>query len=126
MFTMASLTQLEAVAKIPVLTELKANNREFQAVIRVKQPDISWAINEWLTTPVLSCIKPTWKNLLLVLRLIHLDSIADQIVVHLSEKEGKGIGCWSRELRMIAFMLLVLAHVLQGKMTLFMNQITVL
>ena len=81
-FTMASLTQLEAVAKIPVLTELKAKNSEFQAVIRVKQSDVSWAINKWLTTSVLSRIKPTWKNLLLVLRLIHLDSIADQIVVY--------------------------------------------
>ena len=99
MFTMASLTQLEAVAKIPVLTELKAKNSEFQAVIRVKQSDISWAINKWLTTSVLSCIKPTWKNFLLVLRLIHLDSIADQIVAYfkthslssIQEKEGKGI-----------------------------------
>ena len=81
-FTMASLTQLEAVAKIPVLTELKAKNSEFQAVIRVKQSDVSWAINKWLTTSVLSRIKPTWKNLLLVLRLIHLDSIANQIVVY--------------------------------------------
>ena len=99
-FTMASLTQLEAVAKIPVLTELKAKNSEFQAVIRVKQPDVSWAINKWLTTSVLSRIKPTWKNLLLVLRLIHLDSIADQIVVYfkthplssIQGREGKGKG----------------------------------
>ena len=97
-FTMASLTQLEAVAKIPVLTELKAKNSEFQAVIRVKQSDVSWAINKWLTTSVLSRIKPTWKNLLLVLRLIHLDSIADQIVVYfkthplssIQGREGKG------------------------------------
>ena len=97
---MASLTQLEAVAKIPVLTELKAKSSEFQAVIRVKQSDISWAINKWLTTSVLSRIKPTWKNLLLVLRLIHLDSIADQIVVYfkthslssLQGKEGTRIG----------------------------------
>ena len=94
-FTMASLTQLEAVAKIPVLTELKAKNSEFQAVIRVKQSDVSWAINKWLTTSVLSRIKPTWKNLLLVLRLIHLDSIADQIVVYFNSfsiqgREGKG------------------------------------
>ena len=99
-FTMVSLTQLEVVAKIPVLTELRAKSSEFQAVIRVKQPDISWAINKWLTTSLLSRIKPTWKNLILVLRLIHLDSIADPIVVYfkthslssIHEKEGKGMG----------------------------------
>ena len=98
-FTMESLSQLEAVAQIPVLTELKAKSSEFQAVIRVKQPDVSWAINKWLTTSVLSRIKPTWRNLLLVLRLIHLDSIADQMVEYfkthslssIQGKEGKGV-----------------------------------
>ena len=103
-FTKASLTQIEDVAKIPVLTELKAKNSEFQSVIRVKQSDISWAIDKWLTTSVLSRVKPTWKNLLLVLRLIHLDSIADQIVEYLKthslsslqEKEGEGIVLESR------------------------------
>ena len=114
-FTMASLTQLEAVAKIPVLTELKAKNSEFQAVIRVKQSDISWAINKWLTTPLLSRVKPTWKNFLLVLRLIHLDGIADQIVEYskthslssLQEKEGtKGIVLESREVEMMDILLM--------------------
>ena len=78
-FTMASLTQLERVAGIPVLTELEVKKRNFQAVIRVKQPDLSWAINKWLTAPVLSRIKPTWKNLLLVLQLIDLDQVAEEI-----------------------------------------------
>ena len=78
-FSMDSLTQLERVAEIPVVTELEAKKRNFQAVIRVKQPDLSWAINKWLTAPVLSRIKPTWKNLLLVLQLIDLHQVAEEI-----------------------------------------------
>ena len=79
MFTLASLTQLEKREGIPVLTEMEAKNHEFQAIIRVKQSDVSWAINKWLTAPVLSRIKPTWKNLLSVLHLINLDHLAEDI-----------------------------------------------
>ena len=78
-FTFAALTQLEKREGIPVLIELEAKKSEFQAVIRVKQPNLSWAINKWLTAPVLSRIKPTWRNLLLVLRLINLDHVAEDI-----------------------------------------------
>ena len=96
MFTLASLTQLEKREGIPVLTELEAKNHEFQAIIRVKQPDLSWAINKWLTAPVLSRIKPTWKNLLLVLHLINLDHLAEDIEAYSKKhslsslKEDKG------------------------------------
>ena len=78
-FTFAALTQLEKREGIPVLTALEAKKNEFQAVIRVKQPNLSWAINKWLTAPVLSRIKPTWRSLLLVLRLINLDRVANDI-----------------------------------------------
>ena len=78
-FTFAALTQLEKREGIPVLTELEAKKNEFQAVIRVKQPNLSWAIDKWLTAPVLSRIKPTWGNFLCVLRLINLDHVAEKI-----------------------------------------------
>ena len=97
MFTFAALTQLEKREGIPVLTELEAKIHEFQAVIRVKQPDLTCAINKWLTAPVLSCIKPTWKNFLLVLRLINLDQLADDIEAYSMKyslswlKEDRGI-----------------------------------
>ena len=96
MFTLASLTQLEKREGIPVLTEMEARNHEFQAILRVKQPDLSWAINKWLTAPVLSRIKPTWKNLLSVLRLINLDHLAEDIETYSKKhslsslKEDKG------------------------------------
>ena len=82
--TMASLTQLETAAGIPVLSELEAKNHEFQAIIRVKQHNVSGAINKWLTAPVLSRIVPTWKNFLSVLCLVHLDDVAQRIRLYLS------------------------------------------
>ena len=96
-FTFAALTQLEKREGIPVLTELEAKKNEFQAVIRVKQPNLSWAIDKWLTAPVLSRIKPTWRNLLLVLRLINLDHVAEDIEAYSKKhslsslKEDKGM-----------------------------------
>lgn len=96
-FTSAALIQLEKREGIPVLTELEAKNHEFQAVIRVKQPNLSWAIDKWLTAPVLSRIKPTWGNLLCVLRLINLDHVAEDIEAYSKKhslsslKEDKGI-----------------------------------
>ena len=95
-FTFAALTQLEKREGIPVLTELEAKKNEFQAVIRVKQPNLSWAISKWLTAPVLSRIKPTWRNLLLVFRLINLDHVAEDIEIFSKKhslsslKEDKG------------------------------------
>ena len=85
MLTMASLTQLETAAGIPVLSELEAKNHEFQAIIRVKQHNVSGAINKWLTAPVLSRILPTWKNFLSVLCLVHLDDVAQRIKLYLSK-----------------------------------------
>ena len=82
-----------------MLTELEAKKNEFQAVIRVKQPNISWAINKWLTSPVLSRIKPIWKNFLCVLCLINLDHVANDVEAYSKKhslsslKEDKGTRC---------------------------------
>ena len=84
---MATLTRLEGAAGIPVMSELEDKSHEFQAVIRVRQHSVSDAMKKWLTSPVLSRIVPTWKNLLLVLRLISLDGLAKQIETHLLEEE---------------------------------------
>ena len=84
-FTMASLTELKTAAGISVLSELEAKNHEFQKIIRVKQHNVSGAINKWLTAPVLSRIVPTWKNFLSVLCLIHLDDVAQRIRLYFSK-----------------------------------------
>ena len=98
-FTSAALTQLEKREGIPVLTELEAKRKEFQAVIRVKQRNLTLAIERWLTPnpPVESRIKPMWKNFLCVLHLIKLDHVAKDIEEYSKKyslsslKENKGI-----------------------------------
>ena len=99
MFTMAALTQLEKKAGIPVVTELEARNHEFQTVLRVKQHSVPGAIDKWLRSPVLSRIMPTWKNLLIIFRMINLDHLAQQTETYLTkhplsdleEDEGEGV-----------------------------------
>ena len=101
MFTFAALTQLERREGIPVLTELEAKRKEFQAVIRVKQRNLTLAIERWLTInpPVESRIKPTWKNFLCVLRLINLDHVANDVEAYSKKhslsnlKEDRGTCC---------------------------------
>ena len=93
MFTMASLNHLEKGVGIPVLTDLEAANHEFQAIIRVKQPNILLAIKKWLTTPLLSHIKPTWKNLILILQIINLDQLAEKIETYVIKHQLSGREC---------------------------------
>ena len=76
-----SMRALYFIAKkgIPVLTVLVTKNQEFQVLIQVRQPDLPSAIIKWLASPLLSHIKPTWKNLFSVLRILNLDHQAKQI-----------------------------------------------
>ena len=73
---------------IPVLTELSTNTQKFQALIQERQPDLPTSIIKWLASPLLSHIKPTWKNLLLVLRILNLDHLAKQVEDYCVTKES--------------------------------------
>ena len=59
--------------------EISSKNRDFQAVLRLKQPDANSALIKWLNSSKKSDIRPTWRNLLLVLRLVNLDKVAEAI-----------------------------------------------
>ena len=59
--------------------EISNKNREFQAVLRLKQPDTNLAMIKWINTERKTDITPTWKNLFLILRLINLDHLAKHI-----------------------------------------------
>ena len=78
---------------VQVRREISTKSRDFQAVLGVKQPDANLAMIKWLNTPQKSNIKPTWKNLFLLLRLINLDHLAKKIDAYLTKcslEEGKG------------------------------------
>ena len=61
--------------------EISSKNKDFQAVLRQKQPDANSAMIKWTQQ---TNIKPTWKNLFLILHLINLDHLAKEINMHLS------------------------------------------
>ena len=69
--------------------EIATKNRDFQALLRLKQPDANLAMIKWMNSIQQANIKPTWKNLLLVLRLINLDHVAKEIDVYLSGATAK-------------------------------------
>ena len=54
-------------------------------MLRVKQPDANLAMIKWLNSHSgrKTDITPTWKNLLLILRLIDLEELAKQIEAYL-------------------------------------------
>ena len=62
---------------IPLLSELANKNQDFQKVIQVRQPDAPSAINRWLSSSSgASKMKPTWRNLSMVLHEIGLGDLA--------------------------------------------------
>ena len=63
--------------------EISSKNRDFQAVLRLKQPDANSALFKWLNSSNKSDIKPTWRNLFLILHLVNLDKLAEEIETHL-------------------------------------------
>ena len=68
---------------IQLRREISSKNRDFQAVLRLKQPDANSALIKWLNSSNKSDIKPTWRNLFLILHLVNLDRLAEEIETHL-------------------------------------------
>ena len=77
--------------------EISSKNKDFQAVLRQKQPDANLAMIKWTNSVHQTSLKPTWKTLLLVLRLINLDHFAEQINTYLSGGAVKQLSAASKE-----------------------------
>ena len=67
-----------------VRSQISSKNKDFQAILRVKQPDAGTAMIKWIDSVHKTILKRTWKTLLLVLRLIDLDHLAEEINTYLS------------------------------------------
>ena len=63
---------------VQLLKELEIKSKDFQRIIGVKHCDMHSAFDKWLAQPK-PYIEPTWKKLLLLLRLIDLDQTAKRI-----------------------------------------------
>ena len=77
--------------------EINSRNKDFQAVLRQKQPDANLAMIKWTSSVHQTSLKPTWKTLLLVLHLIGLDYLAEEINAHLSGGAVKQLSAASKE-----------------------------
>jgi hypothetical protein len=79
-FSFESLSILQSVVGIPLLSNLKERRRDFLKLIRVRQTSTPEdALKQWITDGVPSPIQPTWKNIRLLLRLLNLDKLECQI-----------------------------------------------
>ena len=82
-FTMKALSQLET-SGIPVLSSLDIM-KSFQQFLGLSEPTTytpALVLDSWLRG--LSNVPPTWKNLLLIICQLNLDSLAQQIETYLS------------------------------------------
>ena len=97
--TMSALSRMKG-AGIPVITSLDTlSNVQFLRHIALLSiypfSDILSVLHAWLS-PTLSRLPPTWRNLLLIIRLLNLDDLAKRIESYLSEfsptsrKQGEG------------------------------------
>ena len=80
-FSMRLLFMMEKAYNIPLLSQIDSRNQEFQQKIQVRQPDAPSAINRWLSSAAgdANKMKPTWRNLSLVLYEIGLAPLAKQM-----------------------------------------------
>ena len=70
-------------------------------MLRVKQPDANLAMIKWLNSHSgrKTDITPTWKNLLLILRLIDLEQLAKQIEAYLRGKIVKQLSSSTEQIQ---------------------------
>ena len=90
LITTYALYRLEKFG-IQVRREMSAKNKDFQAVLRVKQPDTNLAMIHWINNAQKSVIKPTWRNLFLLLRLISLDHLAKKMELYFTGIPIEGV-----------------------------------
>ena len=90
---MSAVTQLENVIGIPVLTSLNTKVQILHEVLSLFVPNVSTFTNfndtkalldTWLHFSALSRLSPTWRSLLLIIRLLSLDELAKRIETYFS------------------------------------------
>ena len=96
-FTMSALSQLKDVG-IPVMFSLDTKIQLLQQIFSTLVPDAyahtqsKSLLNDWLSSGMSSCLLPTWKNLLLIIRLLNLDELAQRMETYLSGAQHSKMG----------------------------------
>ena len=84
-FDMRALSLLEAATGISVITTLNDYTLRIQNILgltTVSNHDLRLLLNYWISN--LQEVPPSWKNLLLIIRLLSLDDVAQRMQTYLS------------------------------------------
>ena len=82
---MRAVSLLEPVAGIPVMTTLTDYTRHIQIFLGLAQDanlDLNGLLNYWISS--VQWLPPSWRNLLLIIRLLNLDELAQRMETYLS------------------------------------------
>ena len=85
-FNMRAVSLLEAAAGIPVMRILNGYISHIQNILgltNIPNLQLSTLLNLWTSSDIYHNISPTWNNLLLILRLLSLDDLAQRIETYL-------------------------------------------
>jgi hypothetical protein len=81
-FSLRAVSSLESAAGIPVMTTLSDHTRRIQNILGLPILDLNVLLNSWIRGKQL--LPPSWRNLLLIVRLLHQDELAQRMETYLS------------------------------------------
>ena len=84
-FTLRAISLLESAAGIPVMTTLSSHTWHIQIFLGLDQYpylDLNGLLNYWIAN--VQWLPPSWRNLLLIIRLLNLDELAQRMETYLS------------------------------------------
>ena len=84
-FTLRALSFLESAAGIPVMTTLSDYTRHIKNILGLSMSinlDLNGVLNYWISSK--QWLPPSWRNLLLIIRRLHQDELAQRMETYLS------------------------------------------
>ena len=84
-FTLRAVSSLESTAGIPVMTTLTNHTRHIQHILGLSlffNADLNGVLNYWISGK--PWLPPSWRNLLLIIRLLDQDELAQRMETYLS------------------------------------------
>ena len=83
-FTLRAVSLMESTAGIPVRTTLSDYTRHIQNILdlQITNIDLNGVLNDWIRGK--PWLRPSWRNLLQIIRRLHQDELAQRIETYLS------------------------------------------
>ena len=84
-FTPRVVSFLESAAGIPVMTTLSDYTQRIQIILGLQMttdPDLNRVLKYWINN--IQWLPPSWRNLLLIIRQLHQDELAQRMETYLS------------------------------------------